>query len=116
MSADSTNSFQCWQIRGMPNSLPTFSAESRLRLQTLTSSTPTCAFRFGIWRLRVVAPAPTMPMRIGDAVDMIYLEGLLGESREIQSLRWDNRIGEATDLLNPDFDDIARLQVLRWIH
>src|SRR5215510_8442767 len=34
----------------------------------------------------------------------------------IQSLRWDNRIRQATDLLNPDFDDVARLQVLRRIH
>src|SRR5262245_58682359 len=33
-----------------------------------------------------------------------------------QSLRWDNRIGQATDLLNPDFDHVARLEVLRRIH
>src|SRR5262249_4053263 len=47
----------------MPNSLATRSPDSRLRLATLTNSTPGMALKPGICRSRVFLPAPTMPMR-----------------------------------------------------
>src|SRR5262249_48774850 len=39
------------------------SLDSRLRLATLTSSTPGMALKPGMCRSRVFRPAPTMPMR-----------------------------------------------------
>src|ERR671937_2794944 len=47
----------------MPNSLAARSLDSRLRLATLTNSTPGRALKPGMCRSRVFLPAPTMPMR-----------------------------------------------------
>src|SRR3972149_1261676 len=48
----------------MPNSRATRSLESRLRLATLTISTPGTARSPGMCFRRVFAPAPTIPTRI----------------------------------------------------
>jgi hypothetical protein len=68
ISLDSTRSRQCRQIFGMENSSATLFVDSRLRLQTLTISTPCCALSPGICLLRVLLPAPTIPMRIRSAI------------------------------------------------
>ena len=47
----------------MPNSSATFCPDCRERLHTATTSTPSMFRKPGMWRLRVLAPAPTMPIR-----------------------------------------------------
>ena len=67
-SLASTTSRQSPWARAMPNSLATRSLDSRLRLATDTSSMPGWALSLGMWCLRVLAPAPTNPTRIGLSV------------------------------------------------
>ena len=63
-----TSSCQESYTRGMPNSRATRSDDSRLRLATLTISTPGMALSPGMCRTLVLLPAPTMPMRRGVVV------------------------------------------------
>src|SRR6266511_4298838 len=46
--------------------------DSRLRLHTLTISTPGIAWSPGICRTRVLFPAPTIPMRIGAVICLSF--------------------------------------------
>src|SRR5689334_3478577 len=48
----------------MPNCSATRAEDSRLRLQTLTISTPSIAWSFGMCMATVFPPAPTTPTRI----------------------------------------------------
>ena len=48
----------------MPNSFATRSPDSFVRLATATSSTPGSFWNPGMWRVRVLLPAPMNPTRI----------------------------------------------------
>src|SRR5712692_9873010 len=63
VSSASTSCCHVSYTRGIPSSLAARSPDSRVRLVTLTISTPACARSFGMWYLPVFAPAPTTPTR-----------------------------------------------------
>src|SRR5437667_5512048 len=68
----------------MPNSRATAAVNPGRRLHTATISTSSIAFRPGICRDRVLAPAPIKPMRTG--VDMVHL------NRTTMSIMATNRV------------------------
>ena len=64
MSSAAINSRQSSYTCGIASASATRCEDSRLRLQTLTTSTPSMARSPGMCRTRVLLPAPITPIRI----------------------------------------------------